>query len=218
MRGSDSRLSSALVVEHDEHVRRVIAGLLEQAGFATKESVSGADALVETSKMVPDLVVLGDVQLPGLTGYETCGLLRFRLGETLAILFVSRARIEAADRAKGFLAGGDDYLVSPFASAEFLARVQRLITHSTRSADPHRLTNRENEILQLLSEGVAASEIATTLVIAPKTVAKHLERVLKKLGVHTRAQAVAAGFREGILRGAVVDTPSFLGDSSLGRK
>jgi DNA-binding NarL/FixJ family response regulator len=67
---------------------------------------------------------------------------------------------------------------------------------AARSAGGGSLTSREREVLQLLAEGRTQHEIARSLVIAPKTCAKHIERILEKLKVHSRAQAVAVAFRE----------------------
>jgi DNA-binding NarL/FixJ family response regulator len=58
------------------------------------------------------------------------------------------------------------------------------------------LTSRELEVLQLLAAGMRPKEIALELVISPKTVASHIQRVLAKLGAHSRAEAVAVAYRE----------------------
>jgi DNA-binding CsgD family transcriptional regulator len=65
-----------------------------------------------------------------------------------------------------------------------------------------RLTAREREVLALLGDGVSQVDIAAQLVISPKTVAAHIDRILHKLGVHSRAQAVAVAYRDGLLGGA----------------
>jgi DNA-binding NarL/FixJ family response regulator len=95
------------------------------------------------------------------------------------------------------LLGADDYLPKPIPFDHLLARVRRLVTHSTAVAVPvaSRLTPREQEVLGLLAEGLEQAEIANRLFIAPKTVAKHIERILGKLAVHNRAQAVALALR-----------------------
>jgi DNA-binding NarL/FixJ family response regulator len=101
------------------------------------------------------------------------------------------------------LIGGDDYLVKPFAPDELLARVGALLRRSgTRvAAERAQLTAREHEVLGLLAEGLEHQEIADRLIISPKTVGTHIEHVLGKLGVHSRAQAVAAAYREGLING-----------------
>jgi len=58
------------------------------------------------------------------------------------------------------------------------------------------LTAREREVLQLLAQGLTQREISESLVIAPKTCGKHIERILDKLSVHSRAQAIAVAYRE----------------------
>jgi DNA-binding NarL/FixJ family response regulator len=65
-----------------------------------------------------------------------------------------------------------------------------------------RLTSRELEILQLLAEGLAQAQIADQLVISPKTVGSHIEHILAKLGVRSRAQAVAVAYREELVEPA----------------
>ena len=74
----------------------------------------------------------------------------------------------------------------------------RIRTHLGRRAggsDAERPDPREQEVLTLLADGLSQGEIGV-LVIAPKTVATHIERILEKLGVHSRAEAVAAAYRQ----------------------
>jgi DNA-binding NarL/FixJ family response regulator len=120
-------------------------------------------------------------------------------------VFLLGDRTQPIDRAAAFLVGGDDYVVKPFESDELLARVRRLLV---RSAPHHRepagapltdLTRRELQVLQRLAEGLRPAEIATDLVISPKTVSSHMQSVLAKLGVHTQAQAVARAYENGLI-------------------
>jgi DNA-binding NarL/FixJ family response regulator len=120
--------------------------------------------------------------------------------------------VETPDRVAGLLIGADDYIVKPFDPDELLARVRRLLLRSSRSAngtDRRRghsdalaaLTPREREVLGLLARGSDQEEIAASLFISPKTVATHIQRLLAKLGVHSRAQAVAFAHQEQLLDG-----------------
>jgi DNA-binding NarL/FixJ family response regulator len=87
--------------------------------------------------------------------------------------------------------------------------VRRLVQRRlpTSLTIPSVLTKRELEVLGLLAEGLAQREIATRLTIREKTVGSHIERILSKLGVRSRAQAVALAFREDLV-GASMGAPS----------
>jgi DNA-binding NarL/FixJ family response regulator len=143
-----------------------------------------------------------------VTGYAVCRELREEYGEALPIIFVTGERTEAGDRVAGLLLGADDYVVKPFDSDELLARVRRLLVRADRAAwgngeqrrNSNGLTEREHEILMLLANGAGQKAIAAELVLSPKTVATHIQRILAKLGVHSRAEAVAVAHREGYAR------------------
>jgi DNA-binding NarL/FixJ family response regulator len=176
------------------------------------EAADGDEALHVAEAVTPSLVLL-DVHLPVKAGYAVCQELRKRFGERLPIIFVSGTRKESFDRVGGLLLGADDYIVKPFDPDEFLARVKRFMARSssengsreeTAAAEPQSsaselpfdLTRRELDVLELLVEGRTQDQIAEILVISPKTVATHIQRILAKLGVNSRAQAVALAARE----------------------
>jgi DNA-binding NarL/FixJ family response regulator len=146
-----------------------------------------------------------EVKLPGLSGYEVCRELKDTYGNELPVFFLSGVRTEPFDRAAGLLIGADDYIVKPFDPDELLARVRRHVTppepNGRRPWPPaaSALTGRELEILGLLSEGFGQAGIAQELLISPNTVATHIQHILNKLEVHSRAQAVALAHRAGLL-------------------
>jgi DNA-binding NarL/FixJ family response regulator len=100
------------------------------------------------------------------------------------------------------LIGADDYVVKPFAPDELLVRVRRLV----RSANPiapavaATLTARETEVLRHLAAGLGPVEIAACLFISRRTVGTHLENIMRKLGVRSRAQAVALAYRDDLVK------------------
>lgn len=196
--GLADRPGAILVVEDDDHVRAMLVELFERAGHTVEAVATGEDAVAAARAARPALVVL-DVQLPGVSGYEVCRMLRCEFGDGLPILFLSGERVEALDRVAGLLLGGDDYVAKPFAPDEMLARV-RLLLRRTGGAAGGRfdvLTSREREILDLLAAGLDQNAIAAQLVISPRTVATHVEHILGKLGVRSRTQAVALALRGG---------------------
>jgi DNA-binding NarL/FixJ family response regulator len=188
-----------LIVDDDPGFRRLLVDTLASADFEVAEASDAAAALQDGATR-PDLVIL-DVNLPGTSGYEVCRRLRAELGERVAILFVSGERRESFDRAAGILIGADDYVTKPVAPDELLARVRRLLERlKSESLPSARLTKRELEVLRLLAAGMAQPAIANTLVISPKTVGTHIEHILSKLGVSSRAQAVSFAYREGLVQ------------------
>ena len=176
-----------------------MASVLERVGYETVEAFTAHEALEVASQERPRLVVL-EVCLEGLSGYEACRELRDRFGDQLPIVFVSAERAESHDRVAGFLVGGDEFIVKPFAVDEFVARLRRLLERAEgRTVFESALTPREIEVLSLVADGLSRDAIAKQLYISPKTVGTHVERVFTKLGVHTRAQAVAYAYQHGLL-------------------
>ena len=186
---------SILIVDGDRDFRHTAARVLDRAGLDILEAASGEEAL-EMAANRELVLVLVEVRLPDISGYEICRRLREERGDDLPIIFVSGDRVESFDRVAGLLVGADDYLVKPVASDELVARVRRQLQRAAASRNsPPGLTPREREVLGLLAAGLGPVEIGSELSISPKTVATHVEHIYAKLGVHTRAQAVASAFR-----------------------
>jgi DNA-binding NarL/FixJ family response regulator len=189
-----------LVVDDDDGFRELLCVIFGEAGFATREAATGEEALAATRRDPPAAVVL-DVRLPGVSGYAVCHELRQDFGEGLPILMVSGEKTEDVDRVAGLLLGADDFMTKPLAPDELLLRLRRLLRRSAPVAPAvaSRLTPRELTVLRLLAEGLEQGEIAKRLSLQPKTVGTHIEHVLHKLGVHSRAQAVALAYRSDAL-------------------
>jgi DNA-binding NarL/FixJ family response regulator len=189
-----------LVVDDDVAFLDVVKGILDRAGYVALVASTGQDGLELIRHNQLRLVVV-DVSLPDLSGYEVTRQLKERFGEGLPVLMVSGLRTESFDRVAGLLIGADDYLAKPFAADELLARVRGLVRRSPSLAPSlaSKLTAREMEVLQLLAMGLEQDDIAGRLFISRKTVGTHIEHILQKLGVRTRAQAVAVAYREDVL-------------------
>ena len=187
--------SLILIADDDASVRELVELALSEAGFETCTAASGDGAIALASDQLISAAVL-DVNLPGRSGYEVCRELRRLYGATIPILFASGVRTEPYDRIGGLLLGADDYLVKPFDPDDLVTRLNGLLFRERSAPDRRSLTRREHEVLTLLAEGLTQLEIAERLEIASKTVATHIERILGKLGVRSRAQAVALAYRE----------------------
>jgi DNA-binding NarL/FixJ family response regulator len=193
-----------LIVDDDASQRALLRELLQRIGLEVVEAEDGESALRSVARQPPSLVLL-EVQLPRVNGYEVCHELRQRYGEALPIVFISGNRTDPGDRTAGIMLGADDYITKPFDPDELLARVRRLLRRGRSPADgPRRrtafaeLTARELEVLELMAEGVGQAEIANRLVISPRTAGTHIQHILEKLDVHSRAQAVALAHMRGL--------------------
>ena len=116
--------STAGIVEDDDELRGVLRRALEREGLAVRATASGSEALRAFGPAPPDVLVL-DIGLPDADGRDLCQALRAH-GVASPVLFLT-ARDALVDRITGFNAGGDDYLIKPFALAELVARVQALL-------------------------------------------------------------------------------------------
>ena len=189
-----------LVVEQERAATSSTAALFERAGLETQSATNGADALA-LSRQTPPALVLLDVALPDIDGLEVLCQLRETFGDALPIILTATDRTDTHDRIAGLLLGADDYLAKPYDPAELLARVRRHLARNHPTLDTtgenepanetFGLTQRELQVLQRLSVGFAPNEIAAEFSISPKTVASHLQRVLAKMHVHSRIQAIA---------------------------
>ncbi|MCA1583254.1 MAG: response regulator transcription factor [Acidobacteria bacterium] len=125
-----------LVVEDDETIANFVASGLRQEGFLVDRAENGVDGL-DMAQTAPYDAAVVDVMLPRLDGLSLVGALR-RAGVQTPVLFLS-ARHTVDDRVSGLQAGGDDYLVKPFAFVELLARVRALTRRGAAPTEPTRL-------------------------------------------------------------------------------
>ena len=191
-----------LVVDGDDAFRERVVTVFRRAGL-NAAGARGGEAALQLAATRPGAVVL-EVELADVDGFEVCHELRERHGDDLPVIMVSGERVTAHDRIAGLLIGADDYLVKPVNDDELLARLRRLLVRTGAASGAQQngngqangLSPREAEVLRLFAQGLAAESIADRLVISRKTVSSHLQRVMGKLGVHTRAQAVAAALRD----------------------
>ena len=208
MADSSYELDLVLVADNDSRYRASVRGLLERAGIDVVEVDDGREALEAAARRPPNVVVL-DVRLAGVSGYQVVQELRERYGDSVGVVFVTGERTDSIDRVSGLLLGADDYVVKPFDPDELLARIRTVLRRVGKTGptpvrsdgpavDPD-LTPRELEVLRLLADGLTQAEIAERLVISPRTVGTHIQNLLGKLSVHSRAQAVAFAHRHGLV-------------------
>ncbi|WP_197287835.1 response regulator transcription factor [Streptomyces apocyni] len=115
---------SLLVVDDETGVREMLTMALEFVGFDVRSAATGSQALECATRYAPDLVLM-DVNLPDLDGFEVCRMMRER-GMAIPVMFLS-ARSGLDDRVRGLDLGGDDFVTKPFELKEVTARVRAIL-------------------------------------------------------------------------------------------
>jgi len=214
---------SCLVADDQAMVREGFGALLAAQPDLTVvgEAADGADAVRLAGELQPD-VILMDVRMPVMDGLEaTRRILEHATDEAPRVLMLTTFDLDEyvydalRSGASGFLlkdapadelvhavrvVAAGDALVSPSVMrrliADFVAQPQRV------RAEPVALdvlTPREREVLGLVARGLSNAEISTMLVVAPQTTKTHVGRILRKLNLRDRAQAVVAAYESGLI-------------------
>lgn len=127
-----------LVVDDEDSLVDLVSSALRFAGYEVRSVQSGFDAISATRSQPPDLIVL-DVNLPDIDGFEVCRRLR-RDGQQMPVIFLT-ARDGLDDLRTGFRQGGDDYLRKPFSLEELTLRIEALLRRSGGESGTRRLSN-----------------------------------------------------------------------------
>ena len=129
---SDSdQIPAVLVVDDEPNIRELVQVALRFHGCAVTTAATGKDALRQAETNRPDLIVL-DVLLPDLDGFEVCRRLRAG-GNEVPIIFLT-ARDTSSDTVTGLALGGDDYVTKPFSVESLVARVRAVLRRAARTA------------------------------------------------------------------------------------
>jgi DNA-binding NarL/FixJ family response regulator len=206
----------------DDHAlfRKGVASLLSACPDieVVGEAENGAEAVARVAELMPDLILM-DIQMPELNGLEATRRIKAEHPYVKIVMLT----IAEEDRSlfDAIKAGAQGYLLKKMEPEEFLSMLRGIsrgeapISRNMASKilgefgrhmkerhpeDPTaRLTPREHEVLQILTQGGTNKEIANTLCVSENTVKNHLKNILEKLHLQNRVQAVAYALREGIV-------------------
>lgn len=126
-------MARVLVVDDDPVLNQMVQANMRLAGHEVFSALSGQAALRDLGSIKPELVIL-DVMMPGMTGFEVCR--RMREITSAPVLFLT-ARGEEEDLVQGFDSGGDDYMRKPFSQRELEVRVRALLQRAQRANEQH---------------------------------------------------------------------------------
>ncbi len=213
-------MKRVLVVDDDATLRMALTRYLEKRGYVVQNVRSGTEALEMFEQDPPDLVV-SDVMMPEMDGFEFCRRLRSsRSGQLVPFIFLSSCG-EIDAKVQGHSIGADDYLIKPFEPRELLAKIEAQLERSRRihseivrlmqraqpsDAEPTArpvapeslpLTPAEERVFWEVVQGYTNKQIGDHLFVSPRTVQTHLSNILSKLELDNRSQLVRYAFERG---------------------
>lgn len=148
MDAPQSKKTPILIVDDKPENLDVLIAHLDKCGFTISVALDGKEAIELAKEFMPDIILL-DVMMPGINGFETCRRLKNdELTRDIPVIFMT-ALSETIDKVKGFEAGGVDYIIKPFQKEEVLARIH---AHLTIRQQQKHLEERNKELLQLNQE------------------------------------------------------------------
>ena len=127
------RIPRVLVVDDEPNIRELVQVALKFHGCMVSTAANGSEAMRQADTVKPDLIVL-DVMLPDIDGFEVCRRLR-AAGNEVPVIFLT-ARDTSSDTVTGLAIGGDDYVTKPFSVEALVARVRAVLRRAARSAQP----------------------------------------------------------------------------------
>ena len=205
---------TVLIVDDDK--RNIITlSMCLREDYKLLTALNAKEALDIVSENLPDIILL-DIMMPEISGYTLCSKLKNEhKTKHVPIIFIT-AKDSSEDIIKGLDFGADDYITKPFKPAEVTARIRSTLRvyfaykNSTKSdlsdlpflsddMDFESLTEKEIEVLSLISKGYTNKEIADKLVVSEFTVKNHLKSIFKKLKVTSRTQVILVGIKLGLI-------------------
>src|SRR5580658_4684028 len=125
------RIPRVLVVDDEPNIRELVQVALKFHGCAVSTAANGTEAMRQAETAMPDLIVL-DVMLPDIDGFEVCRRLR-AAGNEVPVIFLT-ARDTSSDTVTGLAIGGDDYVTKPFSVEALVARVRAVLRRASRTS------------------------------------------------------------------------------------
>lgn len=209
---SNSALGNILLIDDNP---KLIRDALPMYGYHTESAIDGVQGLefLEKNYKNIDLVLL-DIMMPKMDGWETLKKIRENKNFNTIPVIMLTAVDEDYKQISGLKIGADDYIIKPFVLPNLLARIEALIRRSNWNKDKKtintvsaktseniaKLTQRELEILKMVSAGATNADIAEKLFVKEVTIKTHLNSIYKKLNVENRVQAVLLAIETDIIK------------------
>lgn len=217
---------TVLIVDDEPGIRLAVTDYLEAVGYTVISAATGKQAWQLVQQYRPHLLVT-DIRMPQMDGYELVKLVRqqpaFRL---LPVIYLTECS-QTQERIRGYKLGCDAYLAKPFNLEELAAVIRNLLDRvqivqteiqAVSQATPSRapvdtalinaldLTQREQQVLRLLMEGLSNAQIGEQLHLSSRTVEKYVSKLLQKTETSNRAEIVRFAMEHNLL-GAIENDP-----------
>ena len=195
-------LTKVLLVDDNP---KYIEDVLPYYGYEVTSAYNGKQAIEKLNQDNSYDIVLLDVMMPEMNGWETLRAIRnSKSTQDLPVIMVTAVN-EDQKMVSGLKIGADDYIVKPFILPNLLARIEAVLRRSKRNPEKNvtnnqinettTLTRREKDVLLLVTQGESNKSIADKLVLSEVTVKSLLNGIFKKLNVTNRTQAVLAAMQ-----------------------
>ena len=204
-----------LVVDDDPGIRLAISDYLEMCGYSVITATDGQQALDMVESYRPHLM-LTDIVMPRMNGYQLVRSIRQHPSLRLLPVIFLTERNKTEERIQGYQSGADLYLPKPFELPELAAAIRNLLERSQMIQSEYRLsyeegwrnsihiptdyaskpelsfhlTQREREVLVMLTHGLSNAQIGSQLHLSPRTVEKYVSNLLRKTETNNRAELV----------------------------
>lgn len=206
------KIIQVAIIEDDSEIRQTLALIIKGTpGFYCQNTFADAESAID---QIPNLVldvVLADIDLPGVSGIEAVKKLKVQKPEIDFLMLTVQQDDESVFRS--ICAGASGYLIKDTPPSELLKSIQevhnggapmstniaRKVIQSFHKWQPSPLSDRETEILKLLSNGMNYRSIAAQLFLSPHTVKTHIKNIYGKLHVNSRAAAVKKAIEDGLI-------------------
>ncbi len=202
-----SELTNVLLVDDNS---KYLKDALPFYGYEVTSVCDGVQALKELSRNNKFDIVLLDVMMPNMDGWQTLKAIRSaEKTKDLPVIMLTAVN-EDQKMVSGLKIGADDYIIKPFILPNLLARMEAVLRRSRRSGKPSEtlanqpctdiLTSKEKEVLQMISKGASNKQIADKMFVKEVTIKTHLNSIYKKLKVENRTQAVLVAMQTDLVK------------------
>lgn len=204
-----------LIADDEPGIRLSVSSYLESMGYFCLTAADGHEALEMIGRYQPHLLVT-DISMPRMNGFELVRQVRQQPALRLLPVIYLTARNEVEERIQAYQMGADSYLSKPFHLEELAAVIRNLLERSQLVQSPWQqreplgyisnpdspaleLTEREQQVLNLLAEGLSNAQIGDRLHLSARTIEKYVSNLLQKAQAHNRAELVRLAIEQHLL-------------------